>query len=70
MQLRSFSRGLFLSYHIKKFGGGRGPKAEDYFLKSVQNDEICRENLKIGVNFFPQSTKVAIAFQPDTSTTK
>ena len=57
MQLRSFSRWSFLSslsYHIRKFGG-RGPKAE-IFWKSVQNDEICRENFKkLGVKFF--STK-------------
>ena len=28
------------------FWGGGGSKADDFFLKSVQNDERSRENLK------------------------
>ena len=33
--------------------GGEGSKGRRYFLKSVQNDESCREIfIKLGVNFF------------------
>ena len=47
---------LELPYKEIFFGGGvQRPKI---FLKSVQNDESCRENLKkLGVNFFPTKHK-------------
>jgi hypothetical protein len=54
MQLRSFSHKPFLSCLIRKFGGGGGPEGQIFFLKSVQNSERSRENLKKWeVNFFP-----------------
>ena len=57
MLLQSFSCRSFLSYHIRKLGG-EGPKAEDFFLKSVQNDKSCQEILKkLGVIFFPTKHK-------------
>ena len=45
---------LELPYKEIGGGGGReGSKGQRFFLKSVQNDKSCRENLKkLGVKFF------------------
>ena len=42
---------VVLELPYKEIGGGS--KGRRFFLKSVQNDESCWENLKkLGVNFF------------------
>ena len=40
-------------------GGGEGSKGRRFFLKSVQNDESCREIFKkLGVNFFSHKAQM------------
>ena len=49
---------VILELPYKEIWGGGGVQKPKFFLKSVQNDEICRENLKkLRVNFFPTKHK-------------
>ena len=45
---------VVLELPYKEIWGGGGPEGQIFFLKSVENSERSRENLKKwGVNFFP-----------------